>query len=189
MKKLVFICGVIAVGLTLFAFRTSAVQPTAGEIEGIKTIVMQASWKPGFSFQAPSGPQWTLVQLGEIQVQAGQGEIVSAAGQACLVCHEDTYAELSKLTVNYVDNWGEKVNPHMYVDNTRGMSHANNAHNGRLIVPECIRCHTTAHSMPAPTAAQRTVRKGGQVTIRLNYCYSCHHDQSWEACSSCSEHS
>ena len=179
MKKLVFICGIIAAGLVLFAFKTSAYQPAAVEKkEGVKTIVMQPSWKPGFSLQvAPSGPQWTLVQLGG-DTDEDPDEIVSPASQACLICHEFTFQNLSYLTVDYVDGWGQPVNPHVYVDTNRGMTHANNAHNGKLIVPDCTRCHV-AHSMPAPTAAQLAV-KG-----KLTFCYSCHHEENWEACSDC----
>jgi predicted CXXCH cytochrome family protein len=171
MKKLLCVFAVVFVALFLFSFRTITAQEAAGGSKQTnKTLVMQASWKPGVS-QLPSGPNWTLIQFGDVEVQAGPDEVVSPASTACLFCHDFTFENLAKRTVNYRDRWGDQVNPHMYVDEVRA-----NPHHARLIVPDCLKCHAE-HALPAPTAAI--------TRARLNYCYSCHHEESFEACSDC----
>jgi len=171
MKKLLFVFAIVFVALFLFSFRTiTAEEASGGSKQTTKTLVMQASWKPGVA-QVPSNPNWTLVQFGDLGLfDTGPVEIVSPASATCLLCHEHTYENLAKRTVNYKDRWGDPVNPHVYVDETKG-----NPHNA-LVVPDCLRCHQQ-HTLPTPTSAM--------PTVRLNYCYSCHHEESFEACSDC----
>jgi len=172
MKKLLFVFAIVSLALFLFSFRTiTAEEAFGGNKQATKALVMQASWKPGTT-QVPPSPNWTLVQFGDSEwVDTGPEEIVSPASAACLFCHDHSFQNLAKRTVNYKDRWGDPVNPHVYVDETKG-----DPHNARLVVPDCLRCHQQ-HTLPSPTSAM--------PTVRLNYCYSCHHEESFEACTDC----
>jgi len=173
MKKLLFVMGLVAAGLILFLFNIGAEQPRfdTDNQEG-KYLMMQASWRPSlYDNSLMAIPDWQLIQFGDEFEEVVNDEIVTPKGAECLFCHHFMYSELSKRTVNYVDKWGENVNPHMYVDEAKADPH----HAGK-VVPDCLRCHKE-HAIPEPTAP---VAKSS-----LNYCYSCHHDESFEACSVC----
>ena len=175
MKKLLFVLGIVVIGLTFFTIRSDAGQQVSDENQQvIRTLVMQSSWNPGSFVQEPSFVSGgDILQFGRVIEVQSSGEVVSAQSANCLMCHYLSYAELSKHTVDYRDRWGEKVNPHIYVDEARS-----NPHHERSIVPDCLRCHRE-HSDPWPTDAERLIKP------RLDYCYSCHHEQTFEACSDC----
>jgi hypothetical protein len=81
----------------------------------------------------------------------------------CLKCH-GPFAELAKRTADYVTEWDEHANPHVYVP-----------HDSKTIVT-CTDCHE-AHPLP--------VVSGMQVAkANVQYCYSCHHAETFQACSS-----
>ena len=174
MKKILCLTGLIAAGLLIFAFNISAEQPSAGESKQAgKTLIMQASWKPGVSNNSRSfGPQWQLIQFGDEFEAVENNEVVTPKSAECLFCHDFYYSELSKRTANWKDKWGDTVNPHLYVDENKA-----DPHNADPIVPDCLRCHREEHALPSPT--------GPMAAARLNYCYSCHHEESFEACSDC----
>ena len=174
MKKLLCIAGIMAAGLILFAFSAAAEQPgNNGNNQTSKTLIMQASWRPGNSGNSSSiAPQWQLIQFGDDFVAEENNEVVTAKSGECLFCHNFFYSEVAKLTADYKDRWGDSVNPHVYVDEQKA-----DPHNAGQIVPDCLKCHRE-HALPAPTEA---VFK----PTRLNYCYSCHHEETFEACSNC----
>ena len=182
MKKILFILSIGAVGLAFLPLRSDAVQQDVAT-DSSSVLVLQSSWTPNSSVQLPFFTPKKNNQLqfgGAVEVQATE-EIVSAASRECLACHAGTYSSLAAFTADNVDRNGEVVNPHIYVDANRGMSQDNNAHNGRLIVPDCTRCHFNgkAHTLPQPTDVESA------IVTRLNFCYSCHHEETWESCSSC----
>ncbi|MDL2306960.1 cytochrome c3 family protein [Desulfovibrio sp. OttesenSCG-928-C06] len=94
----------------------------------------------------------------------------AAVIEECLSCH-GPFEDLMEATKDYQDEWGEKVNPHMYVDITQ-----KNPHQSTKIVP-CIKCHE-AH--PVPPEGDMAIKKAN-----LKYCYNCHHDETFELCSNC----
>lgn len=86
------------------------------------------------------------------------------ASMECLKCH-GPFAKLAARTEDFLTEWDEKVNPHIYVP-----------HDKKTIV-DCLDCHA-AHPVP--------VTSGMKVTqAKLQYCYSCHHTESFESCTDC----
>lgn len=84
--------------------------------------------------------------------------------KACLECH-GPFSELVKKSADYVNEWDEKVNPHVVVP-----------HDSRTILA-CTECHE-AHPLPATA--------GMQVTkANVQYCYSCHHRETFVSCKEC----
>lgn len=82
----------------------------------------------------------------------------------CLKCH-GPFEKLAEKTKDYETEFGEKVNPHRYVP-----------HNSTSIV-ECTECH---EPHPIPFKANDNMPKP-----TVDYCYSCHHMQTFETCSDC----
>jgi predicted CXXCH cytochrome family protein len=83
---------------------------------------------------------------------------------ACLTCH-GPFEELAKKVTEYVNEWDEKVNPHVHVP-----------HDSTTVV-ECTECHDP-HKVPfemPPDARKPDVQ----------FCYSCHHEKNFEKCSKC----
>jgi|WetSurMetagenome_2_1015567.scaffolds.fasta_scaffold877356_1 predicted CXXCH cytochrome family protein len=83
---------------------------------------------------------------------------------ACLTCH-GPFEALAARTADYVTDWDEKANPHVYVP-----------HNSTTIV-ECTECHDP-HKIPFEQAAD--ARKPS-----VQWCYSCHHAETLVNCSKC----
>lgn len=134
---------------------------------------MQASWKPGAAGNSSSSSawQWQTIQFGDDFVPVENDEVVTDKSAECLFCHEFQFSELAKLTADWADPWGDPVNPHTYVDEDKA-----DPHHGDKIVPDCLKCHKE-HELPAPTSKV--------ADAKLNYCYSCHHEQTFEVCSDC----
>lgn len=144
----------------------------------------RASWARGSANRGGSLPK-TLVQAQTSPGQTQEPEATSAASADatsadatssassgdeeknaayCLKCH-GPFEELVKRTENYVTEWDEKANPHMYVP-----------HDTATIV-ECAECHDP-HAIPyEPTADARKPN--------VNYCYSCHHAETLVHCNQC----
>lgn len=101
--------------------------------------------------------------------QAQEPADEKAATEECLSCH-GPFEDLIEATKDYKDEWDTPVNPHIYVDATKG-----NPHDSKE-VPSCMKCHET-HEVPPP--ADMVVKKAN-----LKYCYNCHHDETFQPCSS-----
>ncbi len=105
---------------------------------------------------------------------AGEGaaEAVSAASdenapkdkEYCLKCH-GPFEKLAERTKDYVTEWDEKANPHVYVE-----------HNTKDIT-ECTECHEV-HAIPLDPKIP--VKKAN-----VTYCYSCHHAETLVTCTQC----
>ena len=104
--------------------------------------------------------------------EAGQAEAVSAASDEnapkdkdyCLKCH-GPFEKLAERTKDYITEWDEKANPHVYVE-----------HNTKDIT-ECTECHEV-HAIPLDPAVP--VKKAN-----VSYCYSCHHAETLVTCTQC----
>lgn len=93
----------------------------------------------------------------------------TADPQACLACHGGSLEALADKTKDYKDEWGDPVNPHVYIDRS-----AKNPHQGKKILPECTKCHE-AHPVPP--------KPGMKVkTADVSYCFGCHHMETFEPC-------
>lgn len=84
--------------------------------------------------------------------------------EQCLACHGD-FKDIAAKSEEYVNEFGEKVNPHRYVphDSTK--------------LPECLSCHKQ-HEIPPKGKVEQT-------DMTMDYCYSCHHTQTFEKCTDC----
>ncbi|HWR11017.1 MAG TPA: cytochrome c3 family protein [Rectinemataceae bacterium] len=82
----------------------------------------------------------------------------------CLKCH-GPFEKLQKRTKDYVTEWDEKANPHVYVP-----------HDSKTIV-DCTECHVP-HAIPFKESA-------GESKPNVNYCYSCHHAETLVNCNTC----
>ncbi|MCL2879879.1 MAG: cytochrome c3 family protein [Treponema sp.] len=176
MKKFFCLTGLIAAVLLIFVYNIGAEQPAPdASKQASKTLILQASWKPGVSDKSQSfGPQWQMIQFGDDFVPTepeGSDEIVTPKSAECLFCHGGSFAELAKTTVDYVDEWGDPVNPHTYVDENKA-----NPHQADKVVPDCLKCHKE-HDLPQPTTPM--------APVKLSYCFSCHHQETFEVCSDC----
>lgn len=63
--------------------------------------------------------------------------------QDCLQCH-GPFEALQKKTENWTDEFGDKVQPHVYLDDK-----AANPHQGAKVPPNCTGCHEE-HPLPPP---------------------------------------
>ncbi len=140
---------------------------------------IQPSW--GFT-TSPDGAQIILTQdatSGATQESSAGGasegtEGVSSASVVeesdvkdaayCLKCH-GPFEKLAERTKDYATEFDEKVNPHTYVP-----------HNSTEIV-DCTQCHDPH---PIPYKATDNIQKPS-----VDYCYSCHHTQTFVSCSEC----
>jgi cytochrome c553 len=123
-----------------------------------KVLILQASFSLDDNVSAPS------------YSTANAADELDAASTACLMCHGPGFEDLAAKTADYIDPWGENVNPHVYVDAAKA-----NPHDSTLVI-SCMRCHEQ-HALPVPIEAVRTAN--------LRYCYSCHHTEDLVACVSC----
>lgn len=82
----------------------------------------------------------------------------------CLKCH-GPFEKLQARTKDYVTQWDEHVNPHVYIP-----------HDSKTL-PTCTECHT-AHPIP--------YQKGGEgEKATVKFCYSCHHTEELKSCKEC----
>ena len=82
----------------------------------------------------------------------------------CLKCH-GPFEKLQSMTEDYVTEWDEVANPHVYVP-----------HDSKTLV-SCGDCHDP-HAIPyAPSENAREPN--------VNYCYSCHHAETLVHCIEC----
>ena len=100
------------------------------------------------------------------EVVSGASEEESAVKDAayCLKCH-GPFEKLAARTKDYVTEWDEAANPHVYVP-----------HDSKSIV-ECSECHDP-HAIPFKPS--ESARKPN-----VDYCYSCHHAQTLVNCNQC----
>lgn len=89
-----------------------------------------------------------------------------SVAEHCLKCH-GPFEKLAARTKDYVTEWDEKANPHVYVP-----------HDSKTVV-NCTECHE-AHPIPYTDAAKAQAKKP-----TVQYCYSCHHAETLVSCSNC----
>lgn len=89
--------------------------------------------------------------------------------QACLACHGGSLEALADKTKDYKDEWGDPVNPHVYIDRD-----AADPHHGKKVLPDCTKCHE-AH--PIPPQPGMKVKEAD-----VSYCFGCHHMETFEPC-------
>ena len=99
----------------------------------------------------------------EVVSGASEESVVKDAAY-CLKCH-GPFEKLAERTKDYVTEWDESANPHVYVP-----------HDSKSIV-ECSECHDPH---PIPFAPSENARKPN-----VDYCYSCHHAQTLVNCNQC----
>lgn len=102
-------------------------------------------------------------------------EVAPKEAQQCLACHGGSYEALRSQTKDWTDEFGDKVQPHQYLD-----SESANPHQGRQIVPNCLNCHEK-HEIPLANG-----KKPKQATFST--CYGCHHMENFQKCSSAGCH-
>jgi len=162
-----------APGLTKLAFsNTQPTSPSASAVlpdSGARIILTQTTVPPAATDATSAATQESGTASGDSGSEAVSSASVveeSTVKDAayCLKCH-GPFEKLVARTENYETEFGEKVNPHKYVP-----------HDSTSIV-ECSECHephpipyTAASAPPAPT---------------VDYCYSCHHTQTFATCSEC----
>ncbi|MCI5851798.1 MAG: cytochrome c3 family protein [Sutterellaceae bacterium] len=88
----------------------------------------------------------------------------------CLQCH-GPYDKLREQTKDWKDEFGDKIQPHQYMDPTAGKPHE-----ARKLPPDCKECHGI-HSIPPKKG-----EKHKQPTFST--CYGCHHMENFQKCSS-----
>jgi hypothetical protein len=82
----------------------------------------------------------------------------------CLKCH-GPFEKLSERTQDYVTEFDENINPHIFVP-----------HKTTEIV-DCMQCH---EPHPIPLQDVKDVTRP-----TLDFCYTCHHTQTFAACTDC----
>ena len=97
-------------------------------------------------------------------------EKASDSTKQCLMCHGGSFEALREQTKNWTDEFGDKIQPHQYLD-----SESANPHQGAKVVPECTNCHEK-HPVPLPAGY-----KPKQATFST--CYGCHHMENFQKCS------
>lgn len=103
----------------------------------------------------------------ESEVVSGASEVAEEGPKDaayCLKCH-GPFEKLAQRTKDYVTEWDEKANPHVYIP-----------HDSKTIV-DCTECHD-AHAIPFK--ADENLRKPN-----VQYCYSCHHAETLVNCNKC----
>jgi hypothetical protein len=190
MKKvgiLLVVAAVVAAGFVTYAREFQSLQNLSGEglfaSADTKNLWLRASFAPSlpsvpdFSLGNSGGSNGKTLLFGKIvPVQnTNAAEVVNAQSQTCLNCHGGSFAELQKQTKDY--KYGSAtVNPHTYVNMSARDMFSPDVHNNK-IVPNCTLCHgRNAHATPRPTAA---------VPRSVDTCFSCHHERTFESCSSC----
>lgn len=86
--------------------------------------------------------------------------------EMCLQCH-GPLENLLKLEPKYETDSG-KINPHKYVPHDAA---------DPAKFPECTTCHTP-HAMPPAKGFK-------DKSANIEYCYSCHHNYTFQKCSEC----
>lgn len=89
--------------------------------------------------------------------------------QECLACH-GPYEALQKKIENWTDEFGEKVQPHMWLDDK-----AANPHEGAKVPANCTGCHKE-HPLPPPAGYKAEAPKS------FSLCYGCHHMENFQKC-------
>ncbi len=92
--------------------------------------------------------------------------------EQCLMCHGPTFEALQEKTKDWKDEFGDPVQPHVYMDDK-----AAKPHQGRKILPDCVACHGQ-HPMPMPPKDYKF------KTPSFSTCFGCHHMENFQKCSS-----
>lgn len=87
----------------------------------------------------------------------------------CMACHGNDFEKLREATANWSNEWGDKIQPHVYLDPSAKKPHES------TVLPECVGCHSQ-HPIPVPKDYQHE-------KPTLESCYSCHHMENFQKCS------
>ena len=88
--------------------------------------------------------------------------------EECLMCHGGSFEALRKQTENWKDDFGDKVQPHVWLDPNAANPHASK------VLPVCTDCHK-AHPVPPP-------KDYSPEKANLSLCYGCHHMENFQKC-------
>lgn len=193
-RNLVF-CGLTALGLSLLGLTaclsesTSRAAPVVASLASSGRTQVLVSWTGSNSAPVPALPKaarpWTLVQAAPAPEAtssattkaetpapppgpgaiSGASSLTEANGASyCLKCH-GPFEKVQEGTKDYVTQWDEQVNPHVYVP-----------HDSKTIT-NCTECHQ-AHPIPFKAGE-------AQPKAPVQYCYSCHHTEELVSCKEC----
>lgn len=90
----------------------------------------------------------------------------------CLACHGGSLEALQAKTKDYKDEFGDPVQPHVYIDGK-----SSKPHQGAKVLPDCVGCHGK-HPIPRPKDYQ-------PKKPTFDSCYGCHHIEKFTKCSEC----
>jgi hypothetical protein len=148
------------------AFWGKAISPGGAQMILTQTTVQPAApdATSGATTEKASGAESAESAAPEAVSSASTEESAVKDAVYCLKCH-GPFEKLAERTKDYVTEWDEKANPHVYVphDSTK--------------VLECSECHDLH---PIPFKKVEDARKPN-----VDYCYSCHHAQTLVNCNEC----
>ncbi|QQO09998.1 cytochrome c3 family protein [Breznakiella homolactica] len=147
---------------------TTRTEMNVGQINAVSRLVPDMPKVMSFqsSYKTGNGNQAVPVMPFE-KVQTAAADPIT---NACLQCH-GPFEELMERTKDYVNEWDVTVNPHTYVDITKGNPH------DTTMIATCTECH---EQHPIPPTANMNIKQAN-----LQYCYTCHHDEEFISCNTC----
>lgn len=96
--------------------------------------------------------------------------------EQCLACHGGTLENLAAKAPKVEDEDGNLVQPHKYLDVNAKYPHQSK------VLPVCTNCHQ-AHPIPVTPDFLKNRQKA-----HLSACYSCHHMETFDSCTSAGCH-
>lgn len=168
MRKIVIVVAVSA-SVVMFGFTSSNVKMDTGvsSISGMRSIQVQSTPTTVQETGEASVADATSAPTEEVAsdtVSGATDENAVKDSAYCLKCH-GPFEKLVKSTQDYITEWDEKANPHVYVP-----------HESKTIV-NCAECHEV-HSLPFNASEYEN-------KANVNYCYSCHHAETLANCNTC----
>jgi len=178
MRKIVIVVAVSA-SVAVFGFTSSNVKLDTGvtSISRMRSIQVQSTpttvQEAGEAAEADAtAADATAADATSAPTEALSTDTVSGATDEnavkdsayCLKCH-GPFEKLAESTQDYITEWDEKANPHVYVP-----------HESETIV-DCAECHE-AHLLPFNASEYEN-------KANVNYCYSCHHAETLATCTTC----
>ena len=160
------IAAAVSLSVVMFGYASSDMRSDTGFAydSGIQSIQVQATPTTVQPADATSGASEATEEPASDAVSSATDESAVKDSAYCLKCH-GPFEKLAERTADYVTEWDEKANPHVYVP-----------HESKTIV-ECAECHTP-HEVPFKADE-------GAATPNVNYCYSCHHAETLANCNTC----
>ena len=130
--------------------------------------------KPVASASAPA----TKPETKPATTSTASAPATASAAASCVKCHP--WDKVIEASAKYVTPEGVKGNPHMYVDLT-GDSTKPHTSKKEASIPDCLKCHTTHPTSPAPKKGDIDLK-----TVSVKWCYdACHHEKNFDKCDKC----